>query len=133
MPCSLTEYELQLSTGNWPSKQERHTYVDSMIEREDPEIHELGPGDPDYDYLFAQMNDQFISNQGSAQIYYQLKQLESVTEEKAYDVGAFLSDIGGMSGLFTGFSIMSWFELFEYFFEILRTCCGKARPLQRLP
>ena len=56
---------------------------------------------------------------------YKTLEEEVYTTEAKYDVTVLLANIGGQLGLFTGFSVLTGFEIFELFTDLCVTLAGR--------
>ena len=61
----------------------------------------------------------------SLNVFYPKTQYTLINETPQMTVVSLLSSLGGSLGMFLGFSVFSFFELFELLFQILFTCLVK--------
>ncbi|ESO09379.1 hypothetical protein HELRODRAFT_168360 [Helobdella robusta] len=71
---------------------------------------------------FTGGNNQNVSNKdiGVFVVYFQELSYTSIVESPAYEIQEFISDIGGILGLYVGFSILTIVEYFELALDVLK-------------
>ncbi|XP_035828247.1 amiloride-sensitive sodium channel subunit gamma-2 [Aplysia californica] len=109
-PCEETLYSKALSTRTWPTSE----YATILVE-----------------YLCAHLNDTVCQEYASKSrsdlaasflkivVYFEDLNYENITEQPDYEPFQFVSDIGGTIGLWIGLSLISVFEVFQFFYELL--------------
>ena len=60
-------------------------------------------------------------------VYYESLILETRETTDSYTAWSLISDIGGNTGLFLGFTLLSGVELVMYVFGLLKDCCCPCR------
>ncbi|XP_022808877.1 acid-sensing ion channel 1C-like [Stylophora pistillata] len=94
--CRETIFKTTVSLAKWPSKQ----YRDTLITKINEENHHNHSGET---------SDHFLK----LKIYYGQLDFEVIEEEEAYSIPSFLSDIGGLMGMWIGISVLTIVELLE--------------------
>ncbi|XP_061837288.1 acid-sensing ion channel 2 isoform X1 [Nerophis lumbriciformis] len=97
-PCNMTRYNKELSMVKIPSKTSAR-------------------------YLQKKFNksEKYISdNILVLDVFFEALNYETIEQKKAYEVAGLLGDIGGQMGLFIGASILTFLELFDYAYEVVR-------------
>ncbi|ESO09382.1 hypothetical protein HELRODRAFT_168363 [Helobdella robusta] len=107
VPCSETLYKPVISREIWPSK----NYLAQMAQT------------PNYLTLFNELNKSDSQDYGQFVVFLQDFSYTSIDESPAYEIMQFSSDIGGILGLYVGFSILTIVEFFELAADILGLIC----------
>ncbi|PAV61047.1 hypothetical protein WR25_10364 [Diploscapter pachys] len=93
-PCHETNYEVTYSAARWPSGSAK--------------VMECKPGE-------HMCLEKYRVNAAMVQIFYEELNYETLSESEAYSITSVLADIGGMTGLWIGASVISLLELFALF------------------
>ncbi|XP_046366456.2 degenerin deg-1-like isoform X1 [Haliotis rufescens] len=124
-PCVESLFEKSISSRQWPSVEYGKVLVEAICARSDAEhCRKLR----EYDGFRLSQN--FIK----LNIFYEDLNYENITEEADYAEAQFLSDIGGTLGLWIGLSVISIFEIGQFFVEIMGVCfarCGASTDSRR--
>uniref|UniRef100_A0A672YCY7 Acid-sensing (proton-gated) ion channel family member 4a n=1 Tax=Sphaeramia orbicularis TaxID=375764 RepID=A0A672YCY7_9TELE len=97
-PCNLTRYGKELSMVKIPSKGSAR-YLSRKYDKSE-------------DYI----RDNFLV----LDIFFEALNYETIEQKKAYDVAGLLGDIGGQMGLFIGASILTFLEILDYIYEVIK-------------
>ncbi|KAJ8012865.1 hypothetical protein DPEC_G00047320 [Dallia pectoralis] len=97
-PCNLTRYGKELSMVKIPSKGSAR-----YLSRK-------------YDKTEEYIRDNFLV----LDIFFEALNYETIEQKKAYDVAGLLGDIGGQMGLFIGASILTFLEILDYVYEVMK-------------
>ncbi|CAD6191735.1 unnamed protein product [Caenorhabditis auriculariae] len=89
-PCTETNYEVTYSSARWPSGSAK--------------VMECLPGD----YLCLE---RYRKNAAMLQIFYEELNYETMMESPAYTLNSVLADVGGLTGLWIGASVVSLLEI----------------------
>ncbi|XP_067679438.1 amiloride-sensitive sodium channel subunit beta-like [Haliotis asinina] len=115
-PCTESTFVKSISSRQWPSMEYGQVLVEAICARADPEqCMKLRR------YDGYQLSQNFIK----LNIYYEDLNYENITEEADYADAQFLSDIGGTLGLWIGLSVISLFEIGQFFGELIGVCCSR--------
>ncbi|OAF70491.1 hypothetical protein A3Q56_01737, partial [Intoshia linei] len=110
-PCQETAYSSILSSYKWPSlKYEKKLRKDLKTK---PGLDAIISDTPE--------KDTFSDNILKINIYYQEFNYETIIEEPSYLFFSLISDVGGILGLYIGFSAMTIFEFFELISDLFYT------------
>ncbi|CAD5215699.1 unnamed protein product [Bursaphelenchus xylophilus] len=105
-PCSELGYEVSYSAARWPSGttklRECHLGDDMCMEK-------------------------YRKNAAMIQIFFEELNFETLTESPAYTWNSFLADLGGMSGLWIGASVVSVLELASLAFYVAQAYVRKRK------
>ncbi|CAJ0606181.1 unnamed protein product [Cylicocyclus nassatus] len=91
-PCKETNYEVTYSAARWPSGSAK--------------VMDCNPGD----YLCLE---KYRKNAAMIQIFYEELNYETLQETPAYTLTSVLADLGGLTGLWIGASVVSLLEIFS--------------------
>ncbi|OAF66483.1 hypothetical protein A3Q56_05775 [Intoshia linei] len=118
-PCQETSFSSSISTALWPSTK----YEGSLknILRGKKSVYDVIEEDK------KNKDNQFQKNILKINIFYQEFNYETITEEPAYLFFSLISDVGGILGLYIGFSAMTIFEFMELGADLLYISCNKIR------
>ena len=105
VPCNEMVFDYSISQSRWPHDDIRNDIL-SVINSQ------IGENVSEYE-----------SNRHLAaiQVYYTQLQYDEILQEKAYSVDKFLSDLGGLLGLFIGASVFSGIEFLIFLLSSLKT------------
>ncbi|ELU13553.1 hypothetical protein CAPTEDRAFT_63286, partial [Capitella teleta] len=97
--CADVMYSLEVSLGKWPSEVQKEATFKKLSEK-------MGSGvlSPDYNYA---------DNLIKLEVYYEEFNFEQIDERPSYTMWSYMSDVGGVLGLWIGFSLMTVFEFIE--------------------
>ncbi|XP_033737365.1 amiloride-sensitive sodium channel subunit alpha-like isoform X2 [Pecten maximus] len=111
-PCSETDYDLEITSRQWPT--------DKYAELLKASVCEDHPDDCDIlnNYTTESLGKNFIK----LVIYYKQLNYQSLKEEADIENSQFASDVGGAIGLWIGLSILSIFEIFQLVVELVGYC-----------
>ncbi|XP_063715176.1 degenerin mec-10-like isoform X2 [Symsagittifera roscoffensis] len=122
--CYTVNYWTQESLASWPSDVYSPFLVEQLLKSKSPQVH---------NFIREVLSRSNISNEDLSRelrrnfarimVYYERNSFEKVWESPAYSVTGLLSDIGGNMGLWTGWSVMVFFELLQFFFKLVQLCC----------
>ncbi|XP_071496689.1 uncharacterized protein [Diadema antillarum] len=122
-PCSETVYVYSASGSLWPSERyEEHLY--SRVS----ESNEIAA-------RILQNVETTRKNLARVRIYFEELNFQSIVQTKAYTFVSFLSSVGGLLGLYIGFSVVTLVEIILLFLEFLKhtlfgACCNnKIQPV----
>ncbi|CAB3404499.1 unnamed protein product [Caenorhabditis bovis] len=90
-PCQETNYEVTYSSARWPSGSAK--------------VMECLPGD-------LMCLEKYRKNAAMVQIFYEELNYETLQESPAYSLTSVLADVGGLTGLWIGASVVSLLEIF---------------------
>ncbi|KAK6166856.1 hypothetical protein SNE40_023467 [Patella caerulea] len=120
-PCTETIYEKFISSRAWPSDDYAKLLLDVLCEK---------TGTSACTTLYNQYTaSQLAQNFIKLNIYYEDLNYQNITEKEDYEDVQFISDIGGTIGLWIGLSILSIFEVLQFFGELIRYGgrCGRTQ------
>ncbi|ESO09376.1 hypothetical protein HELRODRAFT_168357 [Helobdella robusta] len=106
-PCQENIYVISISTSMWPSENYKATLMKILEKHHDIFPRELN----DSDYFID-------SNYGRLVVYYSTLAYTQTSETPSYELKQFLSDIGGILGLYIGFSVLTFVEFIELIYDI---------------
>lgn len=132
--CSTRNWNARLSTAEWPTYlSERHVYeiIESSYQRSMAinnvsALHEVVHAKETGVDTFELIQKNFVK----ITVYPETLTGNLIYEDLAYPLGSFLSEVGGILGLWLGCSILTCFEPLTPIFELVhkRKCCsGKRR------
>ncbi|XP_046551585.1 amiloride-sensitive sodium channel subunit alpha-like [Haliotis rubra] len=114
-PCTESTFVKSISSRQWPSVEYGQVLVEAICAKGDEEHCKRLRRYDGY-----QLSQNFIK----LNIYYEDLNYENITEDADYADAQFLSDIGGTLGLWIGLSVISVFEIGQFFGELLGVCCS---------
>lgn len=88
--CQVINYEKTVSMTKWPTREDRVTFDRGKVD----------------------MN---FQNLAKVTVYFQTMTCQEVRQEKAYTTAKLFSSLGGILGMYVGFSFLSLFEILEIF------------------
>ncbi|ELU13552.1 hypothetical protein CAPTEDRAFT_146895 [Capitella teleta] len=103
--CSDTMYSLEVSLGQWPSNVQKDTIFQKLSQKMGNRILS-----PDYKYEH---------NLIKLEVYYEEFNFEQISERPSYSAWSYMSDVGGVLGLWIGFSLLTVFEFIELAADIV--------------
>ena len=147
--CFDTEYDMTISSAKWPPRNTRLGTVRYYEDNTWSDYFEWAPvlNSQNLSQDFKEHLDvalfqvwltkafnQFQSNNLKVSVYLESMGVQNEVKSPKYEWSSFLSNIGGVMGLFTGFSILSFFEMVELLLDlwaygvsaIRRRVCGRS-------
>ncbi|XP_028664837.2 degenerin unc-8-like [Erpetoichthys calabaricus] len=119
LQCQEELYQLTVSGSQWPST--------AFIEKFSEDLKEMG-GQMG---VIADSPQQIRDNLVKVVVYYQQLNYEQIEEEPSLTEIDLISNMGGLIGLWVGFSVCTLAEFFELFVDVMffmvRQCLSKAR------
>ncbi|ESN96405.1 hypothetical protein HELRODRAFT_189228 [Helobdella robusta] len=114
-PCKETTYTVTLSIGAWPANVQK----DMLFEKFQ-------------DMVNYSVADTYQENLAKVELYYEEFNHERIEEKPSYELPQFLSDCGGILGLWLGMSVLTICEFLEFgmdlfFFGIWEGCKRKRK------
>ncbi|OTF69615.1 Amiloride-sensitive sodium channel-like protein [Euroglyphus maynei] len=88
--CQVINYDKTVSMAKWPTREDRVTFDRGKVD----------------------MN---FQNLAKVTVYFQTMTCQEVRQEKAYTTAKLFSSLGGILGMYVGFSFLSLFEIIEIF------------------
>ncbi|KAI0226440.1 Amiloride-sensitive sodium channel subunit beta [Lamellibrachia satsuma] len=119
-PCFDSEFDLLISTGQWPSDVQQA----AILTRLKPKIESL-LSEPTDKYKYKRNLIKLV-------VYFEEFNVERISENEAYAVANYLSDIGGLLGLWLGCSILTVAEFLELFMDLAVLSVIKRRGRNRI-
>jgi hypothetical protein len=124
--CESINYDILLSSNDWPDETQWYELVDSVCEMDDISC----------DFLLANEREKATimrRNFLSVNIYYQDLNYETIEENPAYEDAQFYSDLGGAVGLWIGATMFTIVELLSVCLRIVtlplrRRLCPRPAP-----
>ncbi|KAK7487516.1 hypothetical protein BaRGS_00021218 [Batillaria attramentaria] len=122
-PCMETVYRIMVSTRKWP--------IAALLPVLEQEVCHRSGEDTDFSSCMAKKanrsnEDRFSSFLG-VRIYFESLNYERIEQKPFYEVDRFLSDLGGMIGLFLGASALGLLEPFELLVPLGKWLYSKVR------
>jgi len=100
--CQVVNYDKTVSMARWPTREDRVTF----------------------DRGKANIN---FQNLAKVTVYFQTMTCQEVTQEKAYTTAKLFSSLGGILGMYVGFSFLSLFEILEVVCRRIWYFCTKKK------
>ena len=100
--CQVVNYDKTVSMARWPTREDRVTF----------------------DRGKTNIN---FQNLAKVTVYFQTMTCQEVTQEKAYTTAKLFSSLGGILGMYVGFSFLSLFEILEVIVRRFWYFCTKKR------
>lgn len=115
-PCRQEEFKVSTSYAVWPSERYEDYYQ--------AELEKRGK------FVWADVGS-YRKNVLKVQVFYEELNVETITEERSYELADFASDIGGQLGLWIGFSVLTIAEFLEFFallcFLVVKKCSSGSK------
>lgn len=100
--CQVVNYDKTVSVARWPTREDRVTF-----DRGKPNIN--------------------FQNLAKVVVYFQTMTCQEVTQQSAYTTAKLFSSLGGILGMYVGFSFLSLFEIIEVLIRRLWYCCTNKK------
>lgn len=100
--CQVVMYEKTVSVSKWPTREDRVTF-------------DRGKKDINF------------QNVAKVVVYFQTMTCQEVTQQGAYTTAKLFSSLGGIMGMYVGFSFLSLFEIFEVIIRRIWYSCLKPK------
>jgi hypothetical protein len=100
--CQVVNYDKTVSMARWPTREDKVTF----------------------DRGKANIN---FQNLAKVTVYFQTMTCQEVTQEKAYTTAKLFSSLGGILGMYVGFSFLSLFEILEVIIRRFWYFCTKKK------
>ncbi|XP_013398048.1 degenerin-like protein unc-105 [Lingula anatina] len=122
-PCSATSFSIDTSSAYWPSDEYATEFL-SNYNSKSSIVRKI---------YNTSGSAGVMKNLAKVHIFYKDLNYEYISEYVYYDSIQFLSDFGGALGLWLGWSVVTFFEFFELFMDVLAfSCrCGRKRKVSR--
>ena len=118
-PCSEAHYDMPISSANWPSLNNLETYGKTLrASHTHKDIYDTEPFPSAWAVILGIYNMEVRSMLLKLTVYLETLEVDIETQSPKYEWSSFLSSIGGVMGLFTGFSILSFFEIVELLIDL---------------
>ncbi|GFN85508.1 acid-sensing ion channel 1, partial [Plakobranchus ocellatus] len=109
-PCEESLYNKALSSKAWPTTE----YASILVEYLCSLVNET-----DCETYRQRSRSEIASSFLKMVIYYEDLNYENITEEVDYETFQFVSDVGGTIGLWIGLSMISFFEVIQFLYEMV--------------
>ena len=121
--CLTLTYTQSMSTSPWPSESYTSFFAAKLITSKSTKVRRylqnvLASIDNHY-----QLMEKLKKNFARIEIFFETLNFQSLKEYPAYGITDFLSDFGGNIGLWLGWSVLSMFEVFQFFYECFEILC----------
>ncbi|OAF69755.1 Amiloride-sensitive sodium channel subunit gamma [Intoshia linei] len=122
-PCEETTFSSTISTSYWPNVNYKDTLIKAVSKNKKIK------------HLLKLNKDNLVSNIMEVKVYYQEFNYETIVELPEYQIFQLISDLGGILGLYIGFSLLTIFEFLELMMDMLYVMasrpCNKISDVQQ--
>ena len=123
--CYTIEYKIDQSRSSWPTKQYSPYFASKMLESESKKVVRYMNALINASRSAEEINKDIRENFVRVEVFYEALNFQLISENAEYDIWDVLTDFGGNSGLWLGWSIFALFELLEFFVRCLEAFVRK--------